>query len=344
MGFFDPAWMTKKDRKRAQAIAAVGQIDDQTELARIAHEAPLLDVCIAAINRMQDQDALYAMAVNSQASVITTAIVKRLDDAHLVRFASRKPLMKYTGMHYGADEERLAIELIQSEEAVADLFLAFGMQGRTHPSAGGIVGDAVRKRMGEAECAAAVRRLQARGMQVDPAGFLGSRIQSAETRRELGLDLDKDELVARFAQDPDGNKARTLWPLLDDDEKRDMQQRATAYLCDGSMLDPVRFAGLADYLDDPACLQRLLFANPNHEKNLMLIIAKVDDPGTLRAFLQMLDGREMHNTPDYLGHRTPEPSDRDYIIHTSEANDHRVKTRLPDAVRWRIAELERGAR
>ena len=55
MGLFKPAWMTDKSKKADKAIAAVGRMDDPSELAEVVLNAPLKNVAEAALERIHDE-------------------------------------------------------------------------------------------------------------------------------------------------------------------------------------------------------------------------------------------------------------------------------------------------
>ena len=337
MGLFKPAWMTDKPAKRAKAIASVQRTSDQAKLARIAREAPLGEVRAAAASRMSDQDTLLEVATTDWSPIARKEAIRHMDDSHLARFAGRNDLFEYNNKWSGAEEERMAVGLITSSDAMADLFLLLQMHQKTHPKAGGILGETVRERMGEAECASAIRKLRERGEAVEATSFLGSRVQSPELRRELGIGLDKAELAAMFRQDPRGDTARALWPMLDDSERRAMQQAAVSYLCAGRMEQTVRFDGLIAFIDSQEDYARLLMANPNHERNLTMLIDRVTDPEALRGFLAMLDERRVYTSPAIT--RPPEPAGGNFIIHTDGHNDHRAIERVTRAAERRLRAL-----
>ena len=336
MGLFDPVWMTNKADKKDAALAAVGKVRNPAQLERIVREAPIGEVRVAAAAKLGDQEALLEIASNNQTHLARKAAIAHLDEEHLVRFAGRKRLGDYN--MYNGEEELLALDRITSSEALADLCLALRIYDFPHPSAGGRFGAAVRKRLGEAECAIVARKLIDRGRKIDPTGFLGSRIQSPELRRELGIDLDKAALVAQFEAVPRESTAQVLWPLLDDDEKKALQRTAVLNLCDGKMKDTIRFDGLIGYIDDQALYAQLLMANPNHALNLMKLIELIDDPAVLRRFLAMLEGRKVYRYPDI--NRVPSPAEDNFIIH-AERYDHYPQTRIEKAARQRLAQLER---
>jgi len=300
-----------------------------------------------------DQDALYDIATTEGYFVVRQIAIRRMDEAHLVRFAGKVPTQEYIrACRPGTPEEDevLAASLITSCEALADLYLLLkeNRYGRMrakddypHWSGYGPKGKceaAVEERMGEAECAIVARKVLAGGGTVDPTGFLGSRILSPELRRELGIDLGKAELTAMFREKPRGDVAKLLWPMLDDDEKRDLQGEATRYLCDGGLLSPRLFEDLIGYIDDQANYKKMLMTNPNHERCLMALIERVSDPAALREFLAMLDGRDVYTKPAITP--PPRPADNNFIIHTRDHHDFRAVGRVRQAAEYRLQALD----
>lgn len=354
MGLFKPAWMTDKHGKRDKALAAVRKVTDQARLAKIAREAPLGEVRTEAVSRLTDQDALYDIATSDRYYVTRDMAVRRMDEAHLVLFAGKAPTQEHIRACRPGnpeDGEALAASLITSCEALADLYLLLkenrcdrmhAKDEYPHWSGYGPKSKceaAVEERMGEAECAIAARKILAGGGTIDPSGFLGSRILSPELRRELGIDLDKDELITMFKEKPSGNVAKVLWPMLDCDEKRDLQWEATLYLCDGNMLSSKLFAELIDYIDEQTNYRKMLMANPNHERNLVALIETVNDPATLQEFLAMLDERDVYTKPAITP--PPNPADNNFIIHTRDHHDYRAIGRVREAAERRLKKLER---
>lgn len=353
MGLFKPAWMTDKQGKKNKAVVAVQKVTDQAQLAKIAREAPLGEVRAKAVSRMTDQVALYDIATTDGYFVIRQTAIRRMDEAHLVRFAGKVPTQEYIRTCRPGnpeEDEVLAASLITSSEALADLYLLLkeNRYGRMHAkdvyphwSGYGPKGKceaAVEERMGEAESAIAARKVLAGGGTVDPTGFLGTRILSPELRRELGIDLNKAELTAMFKEKPSGDVAKVLWPMLDCDEKRDLQREATQYLCDGRMLSSKLFAELIDYIDGQANYKEMLMTNPNHERNLMTLIERVSDPAALREFLAMLDERDVYTKPAITP--PPKPADNNFIIHTRDHHDFRAVGRVRQAAERRLRELD----
>lgn len=353
MGLFKPAWMTDKQGKKNKAVDAVQKVTDQAQLAKVARKAPLGEVRAEAVSRMTDQDALYDIATSDWHYVVRKMAVRRMDEAHLVRFAGKVPTQEYIKLCRPGnpqDDEVLAASLITSSEALADLYLLLKENRRDrarakdeypHWSGYGPKSKceaAVEERMGEAECAIAARKVLAGGGTVDPTGFLGTRILSPALRRELGISLDKAELVAMFKEKPSGDVAKVLWPMLDCDEKRDLQWEATLYLCDGNMLSSKLFAELIDYIDEQANYKKMLMANPNHESNLMALIERVSDPATLQKFLAMLDERDVYTKPAITP--PPNPSYSNFIIHTRDHHDHRAILRVREAAERRLKKLD----
>lgn len=352
MGLFKPAWMTDKQGKKNKAVVAVQKVTDQAKLAKIAREAPLGEVRLEAVSRMTDQDALYDVATSDWYHIARERAVRRMDEAHLVRFAGKVPTqecIKACRPGNPENDEVLAASLITSSEALADLYLLLkeNRHGRMrakddypHWSGYGPKSKcevAVEERMGEAECAIAARKILAGGGTIDPTGFLGTRILSPELRRELGIDLGKAELVGMFREKPRGDVAKVLWPMLDRDERRDLQWEATQYLCDGGLLSPRAFAELIDYIDDQASYREMLMTNPNHEHNLLTLIERVSDPAVLREFLAMLDERDVYTKPAIT--TPPEPADNNFIIHTRDHHDFWAISRVREAAERRLKVL-----
>ncbi len=126
MGLFRPVWMTDKQGKENKAVAAVRKVTDQAQLAKIAREAPLGKVRTEAVSRMTDQDALYEVAISDGYFVTRQMAIRRMDEAHLVRIAGKVPTREYIRACRPGDpegDEVLAVSLITSSEALADLYL-----------------------------------------------------------------------------------------------------------------------------------------------------------------------------------------------------------------------------
>lgn len=88
MGLFGPIWKTGKPGKALRAIEAVNKIVDQAQLARIAREAPLEDVRLAAVARMNDEELLMRAAIEAlHAEVSLAAVNKIADQDRLMRIA-----------------------------------------------------------------------------------------------------------------------------------------------------------------------------------------------------------------------------------------------------------------
>lgn len=354
MGLFKPAWMTSDSKKAGKAVDAVSKIVDQAKLARIAREAPLGQVRTAAASRMTDQEALFEVAASNWSSTARKAAIGNMDDAHLVRFAGKVPSQEcIKACHPSSPEpdEVLAVGRIRSSEALADLYLLLQKnrvprtRAKDYPYWSGYKGQceaALRERMDEAACAIAARKLLADGGKVDPADFLGSRIQAPELRCELGIDVDKAELMKQFRDNPSADMARLLWPLLDDDEKGEMQRAIVDYVSGrlDNRIGNDSFESLISLVDDRGLYAKLLMVNPNGEHYLMWLIERIDDPESLRRFLDMLDGRDVYTYPGIS--RVPDPSSDNFIIHTNYGNDNWAQVRIRDAAERRIRYLEKG--
>ena len=85
MGLFSPAWMTDKKAKTAKAIAAVEKIADPNQLKEIAFNAPLQEVQNAAVDRINDQEILTAIAEHRGGFAYIKAR-KKLDLSHRKQF------------------------------------------------------------------------------------------------------------------------------------------------------------------------------------------------------------------------------------------------------------------
>ncbi len=61
MGLFGPPWDTSNPRKKAKAIAYVDRVSDEAELIEIATHAKMIDVAVAAVNRLSNREALASV-------------------------------------------------------------------------------------------------------------------------------------------------------------------------------------------------------------------------------------------------------------------------------------------
>ncbi len=84
MGLFSPVWMTKNVKKKEKAIEAVKKITDQDELYKIAREAPLDDVRVAASMLIDDQSKLERLASVFKDTPVNLAVIPRLTNMEAV--------------------------------------------------------------------------------------------------------------------------------------------------------------------------------------------------------------------------------------------------------------------
>ena len=90
MELFKPAWKSA-DEKRA--IKAVARVSDQKELAKIAIEAPIENVCVEAVKKIDNQSILFDMITSDLIvnwKVRVTAINQLIDQKLLEQIASSK--------------------------------------------------------------------------------------------------------------------------------------------------------------------------------------------------------------------------------------------------------------
>ena len=88
MGLFKPAWMTDKGKKADKALAAVGRMDDPSELAEVVLNAPLKNVAEAALERIHDEATLADLAIRGKGwSVASHASEYMTDQDLLVKVA-----------------------------------------------------------------------------------------------------------------------------------------------------------------------------------------------------------------------------------------------------------------
>ena len=84
MGLFSPVWMTKNVKKKEKAIESVKKITDQDELYKIAREAPLDDVRVAASMLIDDQSKLERLASVFKDTPVNLAVIPRLTNMEAV--------------------------------------------------------------------------------------------------------------------------------------------------------------------------------------------------------------------------------------------------------------------
>ena len=108
MGLFKPAWMTNDFKKRGKAIAAIRSIASQRELMEVVLKAPRLDVAEVALERIDDPEILYQLALvapkmhskDSRYKEIACFVASRIDDQGL--------LHRLAADHEAIDEVRAA--------------------------------------------------------------------------------------------------------------------------------------------------------------------------------------------------------------------------------------------
>ena len=74
MGLFTPKWMTEDRNKQIVALNAVSKVTNENVLKRIALEAPLPDVRVAAVYQMKDPALLREIAFSDDKYVSRAAI------------------------------------------------------------------------------------------------------------------------------------------------------------------------------------------------------------------------------------------------------------------------------
>lgn len=84
MGLFTPIWMTRNIKKQDKAIDAVKKIKDQDMLYKIACDAPLDDVRVAATMQITDQGMLEKLASVFKDIPVNLAAIPRLTNIELV--------------------------------------------------------------------------------------------------------------------------------------------------------------------------------------------------------------------------------------------------------------------
>lgn len=114
MGLFDPAWMTENEKKVGKAVAYVGKVTDDAELATIARQAHFTEIKLAAVERVADQAVLASIAIGGEGweDAVKTAVCL-IDDPVLLDSVAR-----------GAEDvtvRRYAIKQMKALDAQADL-------------------------------------------------------------------------------------------------------------------------------------------------------------------------------------------------------------------------------
>ena len=109
MGLFTPKWMTDDRNKQIVALNAVNKVTNENVLKRIALEAPLPDVRVAAVYQMKDPALLREMAffddkyvsraaINNitEPNVLKEIACENVTDAKLAveKISNRKPLSR----------------------------------------------------------------------------------------------------------------------------------------------------------------------------------------------------------------------------------------------------------
>jgi hypothetical protein len=87
MGLFTPKWKTNDRSKQIKAVEAVRKVTNEKELKRIALEAPLPDVRMAAVYQMKDPAQLREMAFSGDKYVSWAAIDNITDQNTLKEIA-----------------------------------------------------------------------------------------------------------------------------------------------------------------------------------------------------------------------------------------------------------------
>ena len=90
MGLFDPAWMTENEKKIGKAIAYVGKVADDAELATIAKQAHFQEIQQAAIERIADQTVLASIAMQGESyDFATNAAIERITNPPQLDWVAR---------------------------------------------------------------------------------------------------------------------------------------------------------------------------------------------------------------------------------------------------------------
>jgi len=84
MSIFSPIWMTSNPAKAEQAKKKIAGISQQEQLAEIAGNAPLDDVRLAAVSKLTDENALFAVATGDSSEKIRGLAVARLHSQELL--------------------------------------------------------------------------------------------------------------------------------------------------------------------------------------------------------------------------------------------------------------------
>lgn len=86
MGLFQPKWKTADPKKSYEMRQLVGTISDPVKLKKIAVEAPLDDVKLAAAKRISDQNALKEIVLSVDSPEVKQAIIlKQITDEQILR-------------------------------------------------------------------------------------------------------------------------------------------------------------------------------------------------------------------------------------------------------------------
>ena len=81
---FTPAWMKDDPKSEKKALEALAKLDSQSELAKIALEAPRHQVRLAAVKKLTDQDALAHIVVSHPAEAMEA--MKKLTDGKALQY------------------------------------------------------------------------------------------------------------------------------------------------------------------------------------------------------------------------------------------------------------------
>lgn len=76
MDLFQPAWMSKNEKRALKAVVCAIENDDQTLLNRIVNEAPSIDARVAAASHISDQETLAELALHADHWNVQLAAVK----------------------------------------------------------------------------------------------------------------------------------------------------------------------------------------------------------------------------------------------------------------------------
>ncbi len=271
MGLFTPVW---KERNLEKALAYVDKCNKQSTLTRIANEAYYSEVCIAAINKLTDQDTLYIIAMNR--GITGDAALERLEDPRL--------LLRLAVESQTAEKGKKALEKISDNECLIQAARTAYVSAVREKAASRLTDPAVLKDIARRDKNADVRKAAVEGLDDEEIlkviaredssasvrGAALARIREPEARYAIGRQ-DENELI----------RAETCSVLGDQASLKDI-------LLNGKTENARRLA--AEHLEDQEALERAARSDTSSEIR-RLAREKLKDP-QVKAELVFREGSE----------------------------------------------------